>query len=154
MTDDPLYRLLAWSSPAYPIGAYSYSHGIEWAVESGLLRDRAEVVAWLQGVLADGAGKVDGAFFAAAWRAASERDDERLDEPGKAFEAEFDLLVTSLHRRLLDRLPRERAPEVRAKFLQLNSFPVGNTPDEFAAQITSRLFPLGYVKTTWISRLQ
>jgi urease accessory protein len=78
--DDPLYRLLAWSSPAYPIGAYSYSHGIEWAVETGLLRDRKGVVAWLASVLADGAGKVDGAFFAAAWRAASERDDARLDE--------------------------------------------------------------------------
>ena len=78
--DDPLYRLLAWSSPAYPIGAYSYSHGLEWAVESGLLRDRAGVVAWLAHVLADGAGKADGAFFAAAWRAAAERDDARLDE--------------------------------------------------------------------------
>src|SRR5882672_10908364 len=78
--DDPLYRLLAWSSPAYPIGAYSYSHGLEWAVESGLLGDRADVVAWLAGVLADGAGKVDGAFFVAAWRAASEGDEGRLDE--------------------------------------------------------------------------
>jgi len=78
--DDPLYRLLAWSSPSYPIGAYSYSHGLEWAVESGLLRDRATVVAWLAGVLADGAGKVDGAFFAAAWRAATDGDDARLDE--------------------------------------------------------------------------
>ena len=78
--DDPLYRLLAWSSPAYPIGAYSYSHGLEWAVESGLLRDRADVVAWLGGVLADGAGKVDGAFFAAAWHAATKRDDAEFDE--------------------------------------------------------------------------
>src|SRR5438552_13044548 len=78
--DDPLYRLLAWSSPAYPIGACSYSHGLEWAVESGLLRDRADVVAWLAGVLADGAGKVAGAFSAAAWRAVSENDEDRLDE--------------------------------------------------------------------------
>jgi urease accessory protein len=78
--DDPLHRLLAWSSPSYPIGAYSYSHGLEWAVESGLLRDRAGVVAWLDGVLADGAGKVDGAFFAAAWRAATQGDEALLDE--------------------------------------------------------------------------
>src|SRR5258705_7563884 len=78
--DDRLYRLLAWSSPAYPIGAYSYSHGLEWAVERGLLRDRADVVAWLGGVLADGAGKVDGAFFAATWHAVSENDEDRLDE--------------------------------------------------------------------------
>src|SRR5262249_21083373 len=29
-----LYRLMAWLSPAYPIGAFSYSSGIEWAVET------------------------------------------------------------------------------------------------------------------------
>jgi urease accessory protein len=78
--DDPLYRMLAWSSPAYPTGAYSYSHGLEWAVENRLLRDRAGVVAWLAGMLSDGAGKVDGAFFAAAWHAAAENDEARLDE--------------------------------------------------------------------------
>jgi len=77
--DDPLHRLLAWSSPAYPIGAYSYSHGLEWAVESGLLRDRAGVVAWLDGVLRQGAGRIDGAVFAAAWRAAAAGDDAAID---------------------------------------------------------------------------
>ena len=37
MTEGPgeLYRLMAWLSPAYPVGAFSYSSGIEWAVESG-----------------------------------------------------------------------------------------------------------------------
>ena len=29
-----LYRLMAWLSPAYPVGAFSYSGGIEWAVEA------------------------------------------------------------------------------------------------------------------------
>jgi hypothetical protein len=29
-----LLRLQSWISPAFPIGAYSYSHGIEWAVEA------------------------------------------------------------------------------------------------------------------------
>ena len=37
---EPLYRLLAWLSPAYPIGAFSYSHGIETAVEEGFIKDR------------------------------------------------------------------------------------------------------------------
>ena len=45
---DPLYRLLAWLSPAYPIGAFSYSHGVETAVEEGFIRDRASLVAWLR----------------------------------------------------------------------------------------------------------
>ena len=71
---DPLYRLLAWLSPAYPIGAFSYSHGIETAVEEGLIKDRASLVGWLQSVLRDGTSRVDGALFAAAWRAADAGD--------------------------------------------------------------------------------
>jgi urease accessory protein len=71
---DPLYRLLAWLSPAYPIGAFSYSHGIETAVEEGFVKDRASLVTWLRTVLRDGTGRVDGALFAAAWRAAEAKD--------------------------------------------------------------------------------
>jgi urease accessory protein len=71
---DPLYRLLAWLSPAYPIGAFSYSHGIETAVEEGFVKDRASLVTWLRTVLRDGTGRVDGALFAAAWRAAKAKD--------------------------------------------------------------------------------
>ncbi len=71
---DPLYRLLAWLSPAYPIGAFSYSHGVETAVEEGLIADRASLVAWLDSVLRRGTGAVDGALFAAGWRAATEAD--------------------------------------------------------------------------------
>ena len=74
MAVDPLYRLLAWLSPAYPIGAFSYSHGIETAVEEGFVKDRASLVAWLETVLTGGTGRVDGALFAAAWRAAEVRD--------------------------------------------------------------------------------
>ncbi|MEI6202194.1 MAG: urease accessory UreF family protein, partial [Enhydrobacter sp.] len=71
---DPLYRLLAWLSPAYPIGAFSYSHGIETAVEEGFIKDRVSLVMWLESVLTDGTGRVDGALFAAAWRAADAGD--------------------------------------------------------------------------------
>ncbi len=74
MASDPLYRLLAWLSPAYPIGAFSYSHGVETAVEEGLIRDRGSLVAWLDSVLRQGTGAVDGALFAAGWRAASAGD--------------------------------------------------------------------------------
>ena len=35
-----LLRLLTWLSPSFPVGAYSYSHGLEYAVEAGLVRDR------------------------------------------------------------------------------------------------------------------
>jgi len=71
---DPLYRLLAWLSPAYPIGAFSYSHGVETAVEEGFIKDRGSLVSWLQSVLLQGTTVVDGALFAAAWRAAIDAD--------------------------------------------------------------------------------
>jgi urease accessory protein len=71
---DPLYRLLAWLSPAYPIGAFSYSHGVETAVEQGFIRDRGSLVGWLQSVLLQGTGVVDGALFAMAWRAGVDAD--------------------------------------------------------------------------------
>jgi urease accessory protein len=74
MGADLLYRLLAWLSPAYPIGAFSYSHGVETAVEEGFIKDRVSLIVWLESVLRDGTGRVDGALFAAAWRAVEARD--------------------------------------------------------------------------------
>lgn len=71
---DALYRLLAWLSPAYPIGGFSYSHGIETAIEEGFIVNRPSLIAWLQTVLGAGTGRVDAALFAAAWRSAKARD--------------------------------------------------------------------------------
>lgn len=67
-----LYRLLSWLSPAYPVGAYTYSHGLEWAVESGEVRTAAALEAWLEGVLHFGGGRSDAIFFAHAYRAAGD----------------------------------------------------------------------------------
>ncbi|MBL6458715.1 urease accessory protein UreF [Belnapia sp. T6] len=75
-----LYRLLAWLSPAYPVGAYTYSHGLETAVEDGVVRDRASLLDYIRTVLLAGAGRVDGALLAAAWRGAVAGDDPALDE--------------------------------------------------------------------------
>jgi urease accessory protein len=73
-----LYRLMTWLSPAYPIGSFSYSHGLEMAVEEGAVRDRTTLVAYIESVLSCGAGHVDAALLAAAWRAGG--DPARLDE--------------------------------------------------------------------------
>lgn len=59
-----LFRLLAWLSPSFPVGAYSYSHGLEWAVETGAVRDRAGLVAWLTTVLRHGGGWSDAVLLA------------------------------------------------------------------------------------------
>ncbi len=48
---DALYRLMTWLSPAYPVGAFSYSSGIEWAVEAGDIRDAESLRHWLEAIL-------------------------------------------------------------------------------------------------------
>jgi urease accessory protein len=49
-----LYRLMTWLSPSFPVGAFSYSSGIEWAVETGDISDAASLRDWLSAMLADG----------------------------------------------------------------------------------------------------
>jgi urease accessory protein len=73
-----LYRLMTWLSPSFPVGAFAYSSGIEWAVEAGDIRDAASLREWLASMLADGAGFCDGVFLAHAHRAASLRDEVAL----------------------------------------------------------------------------
>ena len=73
-----LYRLMTWLSPAFPVGAFSYSSGIEWAVEAGDITDAASLRDWLASMLADGPGFCDGVFLAQAHRAASTHDDAGL----------------------------------------------------------------------------
>ena len=73
-----LYRLMAWLSPAYPVGAFSYSTGIEWAVEAGDITNAETLRTWLAVMLGDGGGLADGVFFAHAHRAATANDDTAL----------------------------------------------------------------------------
>jgi urease accessory protein len=75
-----LYRLMTWLSPAFPVGAFSYSSGIEWAVEAGDIVDGATLQAWLSSMLSDGPGFCDGVFLAHAHRAAACADDAMLHE--------------------------------------------------------------------------
>jgi urease accessory protein len=51
MADLSLLRLLTWLSPAFPTGGFAYSHGLEWAVEAGAVRDEASLTAWLEDTL-------------------------------------------------------------------------------------------------------
>jgi urease accessory protein len=75
-----LYRLMTWLSPSFPVGAFSYSSGIEWAVEAGDIADAASLRGWLASMLADGPGFCDGVFLAQTHRAASSGDDAGLGE--------------------------------------------------------------------------
>jgi len=63
---------MAWLSPAYPVGAFSYSSGIEWAVESGDIANADTLKDWLTTMLADGGGFCDAVLFVHAHRAAGD----------------------------------------------------------------------------------
>jgi urease accessory protein len=64
-----LARLMIWLSPAFPVGGFSYSHGLEWTVEAGGVRDAATLANWVEDILRHGAGRSDAIFLAEAWRA-------------------------------------------------------------------------------------
>jgi urease accessory protein len=73
-----LYRLQAWLSPAYPVGAFSFSSGLEWAVEAGDVNDAATLQRWLAVILTEGGGFCDAVFFVHAHRAIEQSDDNAL----------------------------------------------------------------------------
>jgi urease accessory protein len=75
-----LYRLLTWLSPSFPVGGFSYSSGIEWAVEAGDIQDAVSFQDWLAAMLADGSGFCDAVFLAQAHRAAEFGEDGALRE--------------------------------------------------------------------------
>ena len=75
-----LYRLMTWLSPSFPVGAFSYSSGIEWAVEAGDITDAASLRDWLAAMLGEGSGFCDAVFLAQAHRAASAQDEAGLRE--------------------------------------------------------------------------
>ena len=75
-----LLRLQSWLSPAFPNGAYSYSHGLEWAVEVGHVDNRSTLVDWLEADLCYGSGRNEAIFFGEAYRCAVDSNQARLVE--------------------------------------------------------------------------
>ena len=102
-----LYRLMSWLSPAYPVGAFSYSSGLEWAVEAGDINDADTLQGWLRALIARGGGFCDGVFFVHAHAAVRAQDDNMLStvaELASAFapSAERQLETTAQGRAFID----------------------------------------------------
>jgi len=70
-----LLLLQAWLSPAFPVGGYSYSHGLEAAVEAGIVVDRGDLIRWIDGILRFGAGRNDALLIREAHRLATAGED-------------------------------------------------------------------------------
>lgn len=72
--------LLLWFSPAFPVGGFAFSHGLEWAAEQGWIKDRETLAGWLTDLIAHGALGNDQILLGAAWRATRQRDPTALRE--------------------------------------------------------------------------
>jgi urease accessory protein len=93
-----LYPLLAWASPAFPIGAFSYSHGLEVAAADGTVCDRVTLKSWIVAIVRHGSGRVDADILRDAWRAASAGDDAagaEANRQGAAYRATAELALES-----------------------------------------------------------
>jgi urease accessory protein len=104
LPDPALYRLMTWMSPAYPVGAFSYSSGLEWAVEAGDIRDAATLTGWLTSMTSHGSVFCDAVIFCQAHRAAAEGDDAAL-----AAAAELAAALAGSRERFLETTAQGRA---------------------------------------------
>jgi urease accessory protein len=99
LDDAGLYRMLAWLSPGFPTGAFSYSHGLEAEAESGRVRDRATLWAWIGTIITRGSGRLDADILRDAHRAAGSDDIAALDvanRRGIAYRATAELALESM----------------------------------------------------------
>ncbi|MBL0285702.1 MAG: urease accessory protein UreF [Zoogloea sp.] len=111
-----LVRLLQLASPALPVGAYTYSQGLEWAVESGLIRDEASAGRWIADLLGHGIGRYEAPLVAAlmeAWTAARHPEIRRLNAEFLASRESLELRAETVQmgfslRRLIRDLRDER----------------------------------------------
>ena len=79
-----LLRLMTWLSPAFPIGAFSYSHGLEHAIHEGLVSDRMTLTAWLSELLSHGSAWNDAVLLAESWREAASGNYREVAELAQA----------------------------------------------------------------------
>jgi urease accessory protein len=105
-----MLRLMTWLSPAFPVGAFSYSHGLEYAVHERAVASRQELAEWIEDLIAAGSLWNDAVLLAEAWHAVAARDQPRLRRAAEWGEA----MAVSAERRL-ETLDQGRAFHIAAK---------------------------------------
>jgi len=91
-----LLDLLTWTSPAWPIGAFAFSGGLEWACDTGFLPDADVAFVWIETLLENGPPWNDAVFFVHAYRAMVADDEQALLAVAELAQA----CATSAERRL------------------------------------------------------
>lgn len=91
-TDADILTLTQWFSPAFPVGAFAYSHGLEWAIDIGDVTNVDETEQWITDVLRHGGGWNDCLFLIEAYRSESAGDVACVDQMCRAFAASSERL--------------------------------------------------------------
>jgi len=139
-TEAQLLRLMTWLSPAFPVGAFGYSHGLETAIRAGAVHDADTLSAWIAGLIEHGGGWTDAVLFKAAWAA----DAQGLAEIVELAEA----LTPSLERR------RETLAQGEAFLIATRAWgpsPLGGAvPYPVAVGATAAAIPVETALTAWL----
>lgn len=132
MAEASLLPLFAWLSPAFPVGAYAYSHALEWAVEAGDIASAGHLQAWLEDLFAHGFARSDAILLAHAHAAALAGDGPALQEVNDlavalAPSAELRLETCQQGRSFLDAVaaawPAPRIEELKPLFAPEAAYP-------------------------------
>ena len=94
MTGPTLLSVVQWLSPAFPVGSYAYSHGLEWAISAGDITSAEDLQRWIGTVLTEGAGRTDAILLSQALR--PEADLAALSALAQALAASRERLVETL----------------------------------------------------------
>jgi len=78
LSDESLLNLLTLVSPSFPVGGYAYSHGIEYAVERKNIQNEQDLCLWIEAILSQGAGRIDGLLFRITWQAVTDENFNKL----------------------------------------------------------------------------
>ena len=148
--------LQAWFSPAFPTGAFSYSHGVETAIQDGLITDGQSLQSWIATLLRHGSGRTDLLFIKAAYEGEQEANalclalcasKERLQETTELGQAFSRVANTSYQSDLPDGLAYPVAVGLAARAEDLDlTLTLQGYLQAFAANLISvgvRAIPIG-----------
>ena len=92
-THTDVLTLAQWFSPAFPVGAFAYSHGLEWAIDAGDVADADATRDWVETVLRHGGGWNDCILLACAYRAQDTDALAHVDATGRALASSRERLI-------------------------------------------------------------
>lgn len=168
-TATDILTLAQWFSPAFPVGAFAYSHGLEWAIDRGAVQTGPETQAWIVQVLHYGSGWNDCLLLAAAFRAKDRQALEEIDATSRALAAsrerlqETDLQGASFCQAISGITSADLAhltyPVAVGRAAKLENLPLEITAQHYLHALTSnlasvamRLVPLGQTEGQTVIR--